>query len=69
MWLGATDFEVGSVFRWIDGCVLNWTHWKDGMPNNKGDCLVRNGDATWSDRPCGEEKKFYCESGAFLTVI
>ncbi len=63
VWLGATDSEVRSVFRWSDGCILNWTRWGDGMPDNTGHCVVRRPDATWSDRPCDREKKFYCESG------
>ena len=69
IWLGATDKDVESAFRWTDGSIVSWVNWDTGHPagttgaGSEKDCLVRNGnEGKWVDNNCADTKKFYCET-------
>ena len=50
IWLGATDKDVETVFRWTDGSIVNWVNWDADQPAGRikrlseKDCLVRRGN-------------------------
>ena len=63
IWLGLTDAEVESVFRWFDGSVITWVSWTPGQPDGSifANCVVRQQDGKWLDEDCESQFQFYCE--------
>ena len=69
IWLGASDTDVETVFRWMDGSILSWVNWEAGYPSGvsglsfESDCIARLGTGgKWADHNCNETRKFYCET-------
>ena len=69
IWLGASDTDVETVFRWTDGSILSWVNWEAGHPSaasglgSENDCIVRHSpEGKWADHNCNETRKFYCET-------
>ena len=72
-WIGLTDADVESEWKWCDGRILSmYTNWAPGQPNNHNnnqDCVaIRKGhffdtdyDGEWHDDTCTDEKGFICE--------
>ena len=64
LWIGATDLDVETVFRWTDGSILNWMNWDSGQPNNHDSeqhCVKRRNEGKWNDYFCDENTKFICD--------
>ncbi|XP_067298663.1 CD209 antigen-like protein A [Pseudorasbora parva] len=68
VWIGLTDIENETVFKWVDTSHLNQKFWFTGEPNSIGqeeDCVelfhgidrVNN----WNDLPCFIKRKCICE--------
>lgn len=59
VWLGASDTETESVWKWVDGSLLTFTAWTPGQPNNqdnedylhtwKGGWNDNQRDGRWND--------------------
>ena len=54
------------MFRTDEGLTVSWTNWKGGEPNNPPaekpqDCVVRRKTGVWTDTPCTDARKYYCE--------
>ena len=67
LWLGATDRDVESVFRWTDGSLINYVNWDDGQPtgtaNSNLNCLgLSPSTMKWTDYECTDNKQFLCET-------
>ncbi|XP_062979555.1 C-type lectin domain family 17, member A-like [Elgaria multicarinata webbii] len=69
IWLGLSDAETESHWRWVDGSQLAETFWRQGEPNDGGrdrseDCAVLYKEGKWNDISCGIEVLFACEKRA-----
>ena len=65
VWLGATDHDVDSVFRWTDGYIVNWVNWDTHHPvggPNKACIGVVGSSNKWANYECTDTKKFFCET-------
>nr|XP_022328738.1 perlucin-like [Crassostrea virginica]XP_022330082.1 perlucin-like [Crassostrea virginica] len=70
VWLGASDWSIEGVWVWEPhGPPMNYTHWAEGRPNNRGgeNCLLIDGSLNthhsykWDDRGCGNLFCSVCE--------
>jgi len=74
IWMGGTDEGNEAVWSWANGDPYQFTHWREGEPNNGGasgiaeNCMILEGDnnlagegATWDDRPCANPYPYMCE--------
>lgn len=69
IWIGASDSETESVFKWeSDNTLLTYTYWNGAEPNNghqlsEEDCVDMEYDAAnkWNDNKCSREFSFICE--------
>ncbi|KAK0401985.1 hypothetical protein QR680_016078 [Steinernema hermaphroditum] len=62
-WLGLhKDRGMFSQFTWIDGSIVNYTNWANGMPKptQKEKCAAFR-DPKWVTRPCSSKQPFICE--------
>ena len=64
--LGLTDTVVQMVFRTGEGFTASWANWAANEPNNpphgnQQDCVRRRATGLWTDMPCTETLKYYCE--------
>uniref|UniRef100_A0A8B9JV52 C-type lectin domain-containing protein n=1 Tax=Astyanax mexicanus TaxID=7994 RepID=A0A8B9JV52_ASTMX len=68
-WIGLTDQDTESVWKWVDGQKLTHKFWKTHEPNDaygQEDCAVFTNTAeayykTWNDIPCFRRNKWVCE--------
>ena len=63
VWIGGSDKEIESVWKWTDGSPWNFTNWYPGQPNKRGgqDCLRHLGDTNrWDDATCNRDHHFVC---------
>jgi hypothetical protein len=74
VWLGGSDAALESVFRWVTGEPLTFAAWAAGQPDQGGpprpdcvlrgceeDCIARDNDQAWHDRPCTDRLQYVCE--------
>ncbi|KFO22971.1 CD209 antigen isoform X1 [Fukomys damarensis] len=67
-WMGLSDLNKESEWRWVDGSPLSLSfmkYWNPGEPNSSGeeDCAEFYGDG-WNDSKCHVHKFFICERSA-----
>lgn len=66
VWIGGTDGVEEGVFVWTNEQPWSFTLWKDGEPDDKGDCVMldRRSDSlpVFDCRPCTEKRSYICES-------
>ena len=62
-WIGATDGEVESVWKWIDGSRVQLKNWQIMEPNggNRQNCLGFGSGGRWDDVGCHEAATHLCE--------
>uniref|UniRef100_A0A3Q0SDB6 Collectin-12 n=1 Tax=Amphilophus citrinellus TaxID=61819 RepID=A0A3Q0SDB6_AMPCI len=67
-WMGLTDREEESMWRWLDGTEPTFTKWKPGQPDNWGhghekgeDCAGLIHEALWNDFFCEDLISYICE--------
>ena len=63
-WIGGNDIDEEGTWKWTDGSPFEFTFWKSGEPNNKGDedCMelwVGN-KGRWNDKKCSAKGNFVC---------
>ena len=57
-WLGASDIQNESIWKWVDGSLVTNGHsnWNSGEPNNGGGgtehCMELRPTKRWNDIPC-----------------
>ncbi|XP_067298667.1 C-type lectin domain family 4 member E-like isoform X3 [Pseudorasbora parva] len=68
LWIGLTDIENETVFKWVDTSHLNQKFWDKGEPNSLPrieDCIEldpeRDRVNNWNDLPCLFKIKCICE--------
>lgn len=68
LWIGASDTVVDGSFVWSDGSAIVFTNWGPAQPDAYPgpDCVEKRQEANepWYDQPCGDAKRFVCESPA-----
>ena len=65
VWLGATDEDVDSAFRWTDGYIVSWVNWNADQPVGGRDnaCIgVAGNSKKWANYQCSDTKKFFCQT-------
>lgn len=63
-WLGLTDQQVESVFRWQNGFITSWVNWFPHQPDGlkAANCVLRHHPSgKWTDEDCQTQHPFYCE--------
>ncbi|KAL6455542.1 hypothetical protein MHYP_G00248950 [Metynnis hypsauchen] len=66
-WIGLTDSETETVWKWVDGSALTTGFWKHGEPNSYGeeDCALAGygsgPENSWADFPCNSKCVWICE--------
>ncbi|XP_034026719.1 collectin-12-like isoform X3 [Thalassophryne amazonica] len=67
-WMGLTDKDEESVWRWVDGTKPAFTNWKPGQPDNWGhghqigeDCAGLIHEGLWNDFFCEDLISYICE--------
>ncbi|XP_053268388.1 collectin-12 [Pleuronectes platessa] len=75
-WMGLTDREEESVWRWLDGTQPAFTKWKPGQPDNWGhghetgeDCAGLIHEGLWNDFLCEDLISFICEMEAEALLL
>ena len=63
-WIGLTDAEHESVFRWINYSPLYYEQWSTNEPNGKSsqNCILMINDGKWMDVQCHENHSVLCSS-------
>ncbi|XP_013364632.1 PREDICTED: CD209 antigen-like protein E isoform X2 [Chinchilla lanigera] len=67
-WMGLSDLNKESTWRWVDGSPLSFSlmqYWNKGQPNNyqEQDCVEFRGDG-WNDARCNLKKFWICKKPA-----
>ncbi|XP_049898411.1 CD209 antigen-like [Epinephelus moara] len=67
-WIGMTDSRKEGTWMWVDGTLVNTTHWRKDQPNSHGgeqDCgeIVQKspGVGGWNDDGCFGDQSYICE--------
>ncbi|XP_033181795.1 C-type lectin domain family 4 member M-like isoform X2 [Anabas testudineus] len=67
-WIGLTDQERESVWKWVDGTVVNTKYWRASQPDNwdgiENCAAISTGFpplSNWNDLPCTIQRRFICE--------
>ncbi|KAE8598501.1 hypothetical protein XENTR_v10016846 [Xenopus tropicalis] len=75
-WIGLTDAEEESVWKWLDGTIPNYKNWKEGQPDNWShqtgpgeDCAGLIYSGLWNDFHCQDYNNFICEKPIDLTQV
>ena len=69
-WIGLNDFQVESLFRWLNGDILHYTKWKvDSEPDGSQHCVIWQDDngGTLADKGCGSSYKYVCSSNGMIS--
>ncbi|XP_043935586.1 CD209 antigen-like protein E [Protopterus annectens] len=72
-WIGLTDNEVESTWKWVDGSLCSSSsdgtvYWYKSQPNGQPldeDCAVIYLDGSWHDFPCDSKFAWICERPAY----
>ena len=67
-WIGLTDDEDESIFRWLNNAPLTYETWHEGFdePNGRSDqnCVLVHHTLKWIDVRCGDndQKHVLCST-------
>lgn len=64
-WIGLSDAHTEGVFRWITTHAAPYVFWNNTNPSGEPDkdCVyIRDGDGTWLDARCDEQRPYVCRS-------
>uniref|UniRef100_A0A4W6DNQ5 C-type lectin domain-containing protein n=1 Tax=Lates calcarifer TaxID=8187 RepID=A0A4W6DNQ5_LATCA len=70
-WIGLSDIHKENRWMWSDGCVVKFTFWSSGEPNNYhgGEHCAHSNyepDRKWNDVPCSQTYPSVCQQTVFL---
>ncbi|NXA78696.1 SFTPA protein, partial [Thryothorus ludovicianus] len=62
-YLGIRKEVATDQFKYINGMLLNYSHWHQHEPNGKGreKCVEMYTDGTWNDKKCNMYRLTICE--------
>ncbi|XP_062386719.1 C-type lectin domain family 4 member E-like [Sardina pilchardus] len=68
VWIGLTEHNTDSMWKWVDGTQLSTGYWAPGEPNeyrSGEDCTVSRSSSgslnSWNDERCHTEYAWVCE--------
>ncbi|XP_073672071.1 CD209 antigen-like protein C [Paramisgurnus dabryanus] len=62
IWIGLSDIDEESRWKWVDGSTLTTSFWSPGEPNGgRGENCVESVSSGWNDLPCDRALIWICE--------